>query len=392
MRILLVNDTSDWCHWGCTGTSSMLKEKMEKLNCELSPISARETYRKAWECRPDTLEEFKDSTIFKSFCQKNLGLISRIKASDALIINGEGTIHGLKAAPLNLLYLAYISKVFFHKHVEIINHSVYPEDSLTLKDNQTKSLYRAVYQELDYVAVREPLSLELLKKLGIKATLSFDCLPLYIKEHYQLKEKIPSKNLVIAGSADWQETNMLPLVNYINFMSQQRFKIILLIGAKSYTNDDSKMVTFLDDNKIVEFFEKHLSKIEWQLVDAKSMDEWLDTIANATFLVSGRFHHSIAASCLGTPLIALNSNTPKLDGFMQILEMPPTLQYNDKNLFNKLIKKTEKILSKSHLQNSNKIMSKLCELAENNFYGLKKLRELSSQINETTELCPRAKM
>ena len=36
-------------------------------------------------------------------------------------------------------------------------------------------------------------------------------------------------------------------------------------------------------------------------------------------LVSGRFHYSIAAAWLGTPFIALDSNTPKMDGLMQTL-------------------------------------------------------------------------
>jgi polysaccharide pyruvyl transferase WcaK-like protein len=56
-----------------------------------------------------------------------------------------------------------------------------------------------------------------------------------------------------------------------------------------------------------------------ELCHATSEAEWLSAIASAKLLVSGRFHYSIAAACLGTPFIALDSNTPKMDGLMQML-------------------------------------------------------------------------
>jgi hypothetical protein len=40
-------------------------------------------------------------------------------------------------------------------------------------------------------------------------------------------------------------------------------------------------------------------------------------------LVSGRFHHSIAAACLGTPLLLTGSNTPKNEGLLTLLGLAP---------------------------------------------------------------------
>ena len=39
-------------------------------------------------------------------------------------------------------------------------------------------------------------------------------------------------------------------------------------------------------------------------------------------LLSGRFHHSIAAAWMGTPLVSLPSNTRKIDGLLQRLGLP----------------------------------------------------------------------
>ncbi len=367
MKILLVNDTTDWCHWGCTATSTILIERMKALKHKVESFPARESYSGAWPSRPNTLEGFKDKSNFDKFAEHNPILVKKLNAADAIIINGEGTLHELKEAPLNLLYLAYISKIFLDKHLEIINHSVFPEDTLNLDNEQTCSLYQRVYQLADYIAVREPLSLELLNKLGIKATLSFDCLPIYIKKYYQQKSKVESKNIVFSGSAAWQDSNTNLLIDFVHLISQQGYKIIFLVGAKSYHVSDSQLVTFLDDDKFINFFKNNLSSINYQIVNANSINEWLDTIANANILVSGRFHHTIAACCLGTPFIALNSNTPKLDGLMELLEMPHTLQYNDKDLLNKLMRQSEEILHHSRTNNAKNILNKLCKLAEYNF-------------------------
>ena len=56
-----------------------------------------------------------------------------------------------------------------------------------------------------------------------------------------------------------------------------------------------------------------------ELCHATSEAAWLSAIPSARLLVSGRFHYSIAAAWLGTPFIALDSNTPKMDGLMQTL-------------------------------------------------------------------------
>lgn len=115
-------------------------------------------------------------------------------------------------------------------------------------------------------------------------------------------------------------------------------------------------------------------KAPWQLINASSMEEWLDTINHATFLVSGRFHHSIAAFCLNTPFIALNSNTHKVHAICAMLEQPEPLLYSDPQLLDHLMLRTKVILSNLSINNEMKI-AEICELAQRNFDGLKKLSE-----------------
>jgi hypothetical protein len=202
-----------------------------------------------------------------------------------------------------------------------------------------------------------------MEKNGIKALLSFDCLPLYIRDHYHHTKQIEQKTVVLAGSVAFTEPGALQLCLFLEGMEKTGFKIKVLIGAKAFPARD--------DKRFVEFLTSHC-KADWELVDATSLEEWLDTINNATLLVSGRFHHSIAAFCLNTPFIAFNSNTHKVHAFCQMIGEPQPLLYSDPNLLEQLNVRMQAILSSPAPDHTEK-MQFLCDLAERNFDGLRAL-------------------
>lgn len=114
-------------------------------------------------------------------------------------------------------------------------------------------------------------------------------------------------------------------------MHQQGYTITFLYGAKDWpAKDDREFIAFL----------KSILKFDLKVFEAKNIDEWLSCIENAKLLVSGRFHHTIAAGCLGTKFIALNSKTPKIDGLLKALGKEGPLRYDDRNLAEKLHKQT----------------------------------------------------
>lgn len=199
-----------------------------------------------------------------------------------------------------------------------------------------------------------------MEDIGISATLSFDCSPLYIKGHYQSPKQASDKTLVVAGSVAYTESGAEKIFRYVESMSQDGFKIKVLVGAAAFpAGDDKSFVNFL----------KNQCKAPWELVEAKSLEMWLDTINKATLVVSGRFYHSIAAFCLNTPFIALNSNTPKIHSICAFLHQPDPLHYSDSRLLEKLHLRTQEILSNPVVDNGKKA-SYLRDLARKNFDGL----------------------
>jgi polysaccharide pyruvyl transferase WcaK-like protein len=63
-----------------------------------------------------------------------------------------------------------------------------------------------------------------------------------------------------------------------------------------------------------------------ELAEAKSMRAWLDCIGEAACLVSGRYHHTLAAATLGVPFAVLPSNTPKIEATLAMLGAPGALK------------------------------------------------------------------
>src|SRR5271168_3095340 len=119
-KVVVFNDTSAHYSWGCTGTSTALKEHITALGFEVHAIPIVVSYTLK-EVPP--FESFDDRTRFEQFSQANPDTVKALQEASAVIINGEGTTHDVRPAPRNLLYLAHISKSFLGKHVEIINHS-----------------------------------------------------------------------------------------------------------------------------------------------------------------------------------------------------------------------------------------------------------------------------
>jgi polysaccharide pyruvyl transferase WcaK-like protein len=362
-RVLLVNDTTRWYHFGCTATSTALTRTIGSLGFELRTVPINDIYK--LESIPQNIREFADKACFEKFIASNPSLARSLNEVDII---------GIRPAPLGLLYIAYASKVFLGKNVQIINHSVYPQDDLSVDNEAIIALYKMVYSKLDFAAIREPLSFQLMQNLGVACVESFDCMPLYIKESYKLHGNKEAKLIYIAGSAVWLHLNMISsekgeiahfengLSQFVQFMQQMQakgFGIKFLYGAEDHPAKDDR--EFID-------FVKEKFNFKLQVHEAKSLEEWLRCIESATIFVSGRFHHTIAAACLRTPYVLLVSNTPKVEGLAMVLGCESVLKYSDSGLSATLQAKCE--AAATAVMPS--ILDPLCDMAQRNFAGIRR--------------------
>jgi len=320
-RALLLNDTSAWYHWGCTCTSTAIRSALEDRGYNVCSIAIDQVI--GCSETPEKIADFTDQDFFQRFRNANHAVMQQIASCDLVVVNGEGTLHGTSRVVRNLLYLMYAAKRYLGRSLHIINHSCFPENAAKISHAPTRALYKLVYDEADFVAVREPISYELLRALGVRVTLAFDSLPLYVEARNRpaaLSSKTPRHGLVLAGSVAWRETSLPALARMIDHVTSRGEAVTVLTGAAAHpAQDDIRFVEAL----------RAVSPGGWTLRQAGSADEWLDVIQSAKLLVSGRFHHTIAALCLRTPFIALASNTPKMEGLLKMAGQAPTLSRAD---------------------------------------------------------------
>ncbi|HUJ19140.1 MAG TPA: tetratricopeptide repeat protein [Nitrospirota bacterium] len=362
-RVGLLNDTTYWYHWGCTGTSRGILRAIAERGYVVNkiPITGIDQCTHT----PQNIRDFDDPEFFRAFSKANSWMMRELRDADIVVVNGEGSLHGINSYTLKLLYLIYASKMHLKKQVQIINHSCYPDDSLEVVDPAAWKLYKKVYNAIDFAAIREPLSHELLTRNGVSAELSFDCLPLYIKKTYDRSGVQSDGSIVIAGSVILNDC--LPsFAKFLRIMHGKGHVIKVLIGANLRPARDDKL------------FVQGLTEAcpdAWSRVRAESLDAWLDTIAQASVLVSGRFHHTIAASMLGTPCILLGSNTPKNAALAQVVGIDPPLSWADPALAEILVTRTEDALKRpDQFRTTNDTRDRMCQLAERNFIGLEKFK------------------
>ena len=354
---LLLNDTSFWYHWGCSCTSLAIHTQLRKKWDIVISLPIHQTNQ--LEGLPDTIDAFDDVTYFSQFSKRYPDIITPLKRADIVYINGEGTLHGVSAQSVGLLYLAWISKTQLGKQVHIINHSCYPEDNTVVGNTPAYQLYKKVYQAVDYVAVREVKSQAVISDMGVKAQPSFDCLPLFIDRYCHQQPKQKNNKIIIAGSVSWGANSIQALGEFVDKLSRNGYSPTLLIGANAHLA--------ADDVRFVERLQKSCME-NLKITLATSEIEWLNEIANAALLVSGRFHHSIAAAFLNTPFIVLESNTPKIEGVMEMFSLDTCASITDPHLANTLYRTMLKIMDNpaDHLVND-AIKENLISLSKQNF-------------------------
>lgn len=326
-KALLLNDTTAWYHWGCTATSLAIRDQLSARGYDVAAAPIREIY--SARPAPATLQDFDSGAFFHDFAARNPALLRRMATADRIVVNGEGTLHGVSDNVRALLYAIYQAAARLEKPVQVVNHSCYPEDAPTITDAAANGLYRKVYSQLEYVAFREHVSHGLMAKLGIEGALAFDSLPLTARK---LRPTLPTtreKRLVIAGSAAADDSTAAAFAEYARWAGGAGWTVVMLGGARCFPA--------ADETNFLRALARHGMPAGTELVMARSLERWMAEIARAGMVATGRFHHSIAAFSLGAPFIAAGSNTAKTHALMQLLERPAPLPVRGDSLEARLV-------------------------------------------------------
>ncbi|NOT24475.1 MAG: polysaccharide pyruvyl transferase family protein [Acidobacteria bacterium] len=358
-RALILNFTADTYHWGCFGTATEVYDSLVERGYSVATMSVHQTH--GFTPSPATFDEMNDPAFRRSACDANPILTDALREADVVVVNGEGTLHRSHPAPRNLLFLMHLARHHFGKPVHLINHSFFPSGS-TDASAELDPMYRAVAVGLARVVPREALSLGVHRRLGIEAVQGFDCLPRFIARH---RERLTlTRNhrgpLLLSGGVNFTPDTSRQISRAAAGCREPGQRVVYLTGARSQPARE--------DTAIYGFMKADIPDLE--CFDAATMNDWLDAIASAQCLVSGRFHHTLAAAMLGTPAAAFPSNTPKLQAACEMLGLNAPLTFDDPETDARLVQFVESARSGHARVITDATRQQVLVLAEANFTGL----------------------
>lgn len=354
----VLNFTANSYHWGCFGTSVELYDSLIERGYYVNYSSVNDTHRQM-AALPNDLNNFDSENNAGEFATANSNLIDGLASADVVVCNGEGTLHHANLAPWSLLYLMNFTKKFLKKPVYLINQSSYPSGSLQASE-QVDTLYRHVLENLDAIASREINSTAVLQRLGIKPNQSFDCLPRFINRHGIQRQVSGEGPILISGGASLNDIQCDYMAKSVApFVSKNR-PVIYLSGAKNNLAEE--------DKKDFELMRTQLPSLEF--LETSSMTQWLEIIGNASALISGRFHHTIAAASLLTPVICIPSNTLKIEGICSMLGLEAPVYGKPESFVDSISQRLRRVFEGRTETISTEKWAEILSLANRNFDGL----------------------
>jgi polysaccharide pyruvyl transferase WcaK-like protein len=354
---LILNFTGNAYHWGCHGTSAEIHRSVAELGHQVNWLDVRTTH--ALSPTPRDWDEMRSAGFRDAFFRRNPGVLHALTDADVVVVNGEGTLHGCHRAPMNLLALMHLASAALGKRVHLVNHSIYPGGG-DQQAPEADDLYRNVILPLASVVPREPVSREVLRRLGREVPQGFDCLPRFLRRHRVRSLSDPRGPIVVSGGVNLPHQAAARIMAGVARHAATGRRVLFLTGAKGSPAGE--------DATIYHWMATRMPALEW--VNSRNMAEWLLAISSASCLVSGRFHHTIAAATLGTPVIVFPSNTPKVPAMCSMFGLSPPIPYDDPDLTGRVAEGVHEALQGRAGLVSREKMDEILAAGARNFEGL----------------------
>jgi len=354
-RAVFLNDTFDDYHCGSSATSFVIRRYLSEKFTDVESIPINEirflqgeTLRKC---------QFFDEDYMNLFISNNRRITDKIEQVDWVIVNGEGCISVYNKDTCNMLYLIHLAKYKFHKQVAIINTSIYRnnyvQDLTKEEQEEYDGILTTVINEVDYCVVRDYLSLIGLSSLKLKPVgLSFDCLPLYVKNYYNHFDLHLEKDYIVISGGNYLPRDYENIIYEIYQKTKKKMYFL-------YCN--VKVAECRDELQMFERLSKKIGK-DIELFKTADIDEFISMIDNASLLISGRFHHTIASFMVNTPFITFKTNTKKVESILSMMDYKDRLVDSSNAITNAL-----ELLKKNKKDDNREKQEEILALAENNF-------------------------
>ena len=225
------------------------------------------------------------------------------KSSDLVVFQAEGTMTGTDfVRGARLLLLPFVAKHAWKKPVIAMNQTIFSCNAAFTE------LMVATYNSFDLVAVRENISFDAARKVGIKDVV-------HIPDAAFLTRPLPGKVNISAGrhfaisDTAWSGCNTPHKIFAIADRLKQETGLIPLIA-----------VSTREGKKLLDLSRKYWGDDGFITVSSEvSYAVTAHALQSCCFLLSGRYHMTIMAASVGTPVIQIPGNSYKNEGLSAML-------------------------------------------------------------------------
>jgi len=321
MRISILNDTSKNSNWGCAATVHGLRQSLAYVfnpsvmdSIELQPLPYKKikllrnrSVSAVARCLADPQHTTGQlATQLEKLNFKN----TDGPLPDLLVLNGEGGIHSKSGHLMRFLGVAKLFKELGAR-VSAVNQSV----DLGVNSREAKIL-GIVYRSLDFVSVREPISLRLLQQIGVHdavlvpdAAFSVTLATQDEKNEVASRLELPERYVCLTGSSDITKRSGNIFLKLYECLKQVSGLPVVMMASTKTDRALAKILRAHDPSVMV-------------MTDDYDYRSALAVISGADLLVGGRFHPTIFAAREGTPVVPFKGNTHKMEGLMELLSYP----------------------------------------------------------------------
>jgi polysaccharide pyruvyl transferase WcaK-like protein len=329
MRVLILNDGSDYENWGiqacidgikhvhgdCTIDSVKHSNLHQRYSFEPKLFGKKIFNDESRITRRFFLEYLKTPNVVDEldyFCDlwaKGEGgsgsraIIDAISASDIVVFNAEGSTYRKNIGAFRSLFLLYFAKNKLKKKAFFVNGSV----TLNEVDATLPAYIDKIFHSIDGVCVREPKSAKSLQNFTSFRNVSVIPDSVFALDFQNSEEDLNQQfcfSLSMLPMQRYPVDNTNPMVNLVNRASEK-------FGSCKFLAKD------VEDQYLQEL--ANLTKSAF-LGHNLNYTEIERELAKSKFLISGRYHHLIFALRVGCPVIPLKSSSHKIDGLMEFYD------------------------------------------------------------------------
>lgn len=255
-KIAVFNDTGNFPHVGCLAVSQAHNKMLAKVGAQVVHRYFVDQLKELWRGDPDA----------SRVAVQNSAVHTQLQEVDAVVVNGEGTIH--HGAGLHLLALLQ-SAQDLGKRTLLVNSVI-----------QQCDLYHDVLRRLDDLTVRDACSSEYLSGHGIKNRIVVDSI---VEADFSGEAKLDFSG-----------------------------KTVVTDFHHSRKDVGGALEKLLRENPDAVYcpLENPAREKDWQ--------HFVANLRTARLVVTGRHHGVYLAALAGTPFVALPSNTWKIEGTLAL--------------------------------------------------------------------------